>query len=190
MAERFGVAGRYALTVGTLEPRKNLRRLLDAWARLPASLRRERSLLVAGGRGWGSETVAGVIARRPELAAVRLLGEVSDGDLAALYSAAEAFAYPSLAEGFGLPVVEAMACGAPVLTSDRSATAEVAAGAALLVDPEDVLAISRGLADLLGDPAERDRLGRLGAERAAELSWRRAARETLELYRRLADRGA
>ena len=82
-----------------------------------------------------------------------------------------------------------MACGAPVLTSDRSATAEVAAGAALLVDPEDVLAISRGLADLLGDPAERDRLGRLGAERAAELSWRRAARETLELYRRLAGRG-
>ncbi len=190
VAERFGVAGRYALTVGTLEPRKNLRRLLDAWARLPAALRRERSLLVAGGRGWGSETVAGVIARRPELAAVRLLGEVSDGDLAALYSAAEVFAYPSLAEGFGLPVVEAMACGAPVLTSDRSATAEVAAGAALLVDPEDMLAISRGLADLLGDPAERDRLGRLGAERAAELSWRRAARETLELYRRLADRGA
>ncbi len=189
VAERFDVGEPYVLAVGTLEPRKNLRRLLDAYARLPGSLRESHPLLIAGGKGWGSDTVGEVIAGRSELATAHLLGQVSDEDLVALYNAAAVFAFPSLAEGFGLPVVEAMACGAPVLTSDRSATAEVAAGAARLVDPEDPAAIEAGLRGLLEDPRERDRLRRLGAERAATFSWHKTAGETLELYHRLGRRG-
>ena len=190
VAERFGVGEPYVLAVGTLEPRKNLRRLLDAYARLPAALREAHPLLIAGAQGWGSGTVGELIAERSELGTAHLLGRVSDDQLVALYNAAAVFAFPSLAEGFGLPVVEAMACGAPVLTSDRSATAEVGAGAALLVDPEDPAAIERGLRQLLADPRERDRLRGLGAERAAAFSWEKTARETLELYRQLADRRA
>lgn len=181
LARTLSVAGPYVLAVGTLEPRKNLETLARAYRALPAEVRRELPLLAAGGPGWG---VAGADAGE----AVRQLGYVGRDDLVALYNGATVFAYPSLAEGFGLPVAEAMACGAPVLTSDRSSLPEVAGGAARLVDPTDADAIRAGLLALIEAPAERQRLRRLGLERARAFSWRESAGKTLELYREAAER--
>jgi glycosyltransferase involved in cell wall biosynthesis len=119
---------------------------------------------------------------------VRFLGYVPDEDLPALYSGALLLAFPSLYEGFGLPVLEAMACGTPVLTSNVSATAEVADGAALLVDPRSVDALASALGRLLTDDALRADLRRRGLARAAEFSWERTARETLSVYEKVAAR--
>jgi glycosyltransferase involved in cell wall biosynthesis len=161
--------GDYVLAVGTLEPRKNLARTIDAAARLGVELR------VAGARGWG-----GVEARGER---VRWLGEVSDDELARQYRGALCVAYPSLYEGFGLPVLEAMACGAPVVTSAGGATEEVAGGAAVLVDPRDVAAIAAGIEEAIG---RRDELRPLGLERARAYSWEETARLTLDAYRNTA----
>ncbi len=184
--ESFGVEGPFVLAVGTLEPRKNFERLLTAYGELPEALRRAHPLLLAGGGGWKNAALTARLAQ-PELAAtVRRLGRVSEDDLIDLYSAAAVFAYPSLAEGFGLPVLEAMACGAPVLTSQGSALPEVTGDAARLVDPTDTGALGAALHELLESPEERQRLRRLGLARAATFSWRRAATETRDLYRSLA----
>jgi alpha-1,3-rhamnosyl/mannosyltransferase len=180
LARRFGVEGPYVLAVGTLEPRKNLPALAAAHGGLPEDVRRRYPLLVAGGRGWGLDD------RALGGDGLRRLGYVDRDDLVALYNGATVFAYPSLAEGFGLPVAEAMACGAPVLTSDRSSLPEVAGGAARLVDPTDVGDIRAGLLALLETPAERERLRRLGSERASAFSWRECAAKTFELYREAA----
>lgn len=184
LKKSFGIEGPFVLAVATLEPRKNLRRLLAAYTDLPAGLRERHPLVMAGGKGWllDEENLAG-------LDAAMRLGHVATDDLVALYSAATVFAYPSLAEGFGLPVVEAMACGAPVLTSNVSSLPEVAGDAAQLVDPLDADAIRDALRDLLEDPEKRSDLRRRGFERAATFSWERTARETLELYRQLATEG-
>lgn len=181
--QRFDVPGGFVLAVGTLEPRKNLERLVAAHAALDAELRKAHPLVIAGGGGWKNEQL---LERCRELDEVHLLGQVDDSDLAALYSAADVFAYPSLAEGFGLPIVEAMRCGAPVLTSDISALSEVAGNAARLVDPHDVTAIREALEEMLQDPEACDRLRDLGRQRAAEFSWKESARQTWKLYRRLA----
>ena len=180
LQDRFGVDGEPVLALGTLEPRKNLERLLDAYLGLSDDLRQAHPLVIAGGGGWKN---AALLARCRAHGGVHLLGPVGDDDLAPLYSAAAVFAYPSLAEGFGLPVVEAMACGAPVLTSDRSALPEVAGEAARLVDPYDAASIRQALDELLRDPRERRRRSRLGLARAAEFSWHRTARQSLDLYR-------
>ncbi len=178
--ETHAVDGAPILTVGTLEPRKNLTRLLDAYAGLDADLRQAHPLLVAGGGGWKNRQT---LDRCAEIEGVHLLGHVADPELARLYSAATVFAYPSLAEGFGLPIVEAMACGAPVLTSTTPALSEVAGDAARLVGPLDVADIRQGLTSLLRDAAERERLRTRGRARAAEFSWAETARQTHELYR-------
>ncbi len=174
----------YVLAVGTLEPRKNLERLLDAWLALDPAVRERHDLALVGPRGWDDETIVG----KAEAAGARLLGRVSDDELRALYAGAAAFAYPSLYEGFGLPVLEAMAAGAPVLTSNVSSLPEVAGDAALLVDPLDTAAITAGLEQLLTDDALAARLRADGPVRAAEFSWGRTARETLADLRRIARR--
>lgn len=161
--------GEYVLAVGTLEPRKNLPRLAEAARKTGVELR------VVGARGWGGVQANG--------SGVRWLGEVSDRDLAALYRGAACVAYPSVYEGFGLPVLEAMACGAAVVTSRGSATQEIAEGAAVLVDPGDVDSIAAGLVEAM---ERRQELGRLGLERAAEYSWDRVAERTLDVYRAVA----
>lgn len=185
LADRLQLHGGFLLAVGTVEPRKNLLRLLEAYGRLDASLRQPYPLLLAGGAGWQDASELDRVLARPELSNVRRLGRVDDEMLLDLYNGATAFAYPSLAEGFGLPVVEAMACGTAVLTSSVSATAEVAGDAALLVDPDDVGAMADGLNRLLQDDALRRRLVEAGLRRAAEFSWQTAAKETQTLYHRL-----
>jgi glycosyltransferase involved in cell wall biosynthesis len=169
---RHGLDRPYVLAVGTLEPRKNLERLIAAWEGLPDS----HTLALVGPRGWDDERIVAAATRAGD---VRLLGRVSDDDLAALYAGAACFAYPSLYEGFGLPVLEAMAAGAPVLTSNVSSLPEVAGDGALLVDPRDTDAIREGLSRLLGDDALRARLRERGRARAAEFSWDRTAGEIL-----------
>ncbi len=187
LRERFGVDGAPVLSVGTLEPRKNLERLLAAYAGLDENLRRRHPLLVTGGGGWKNDRILSLVG---ELETAHLLGPVDDTDLAVLYSAAAVFAYPSLAEGFGLPVLEAMACGAPVVTSNLSSLPEVAGDAARLVDPYDVEAIRFGLDHLLRDPDECKRLSALGSDRAASFSWQTTARRTVDLYRGLVAAGS
>jgi glycosyltransferase involved in cell wall biosynthesis len=178
----LGVRGPFLLAVGTLEPRKNLPRLLDAFGEVAGELP-GHWLVVVGPVGWGPRL-------RPTWDSVRvkLAGPVGDALLHALYQAADGLAYPSLYEGFGLPVLEAMANGAPVLTSDRSSMPEVAGGAALLVDPHDRSAIAAGLVRLAGDEALRRRLVEAGRRRAAGFTWRATAAATWAAYRQVAER--
>ncbi len=188
LRERFGVDGAPVLAVGTLEPRKNLARLIDAYAGLDDDLKPAHPLVIAGGGGWKNEEL---LARCAEDDSVHLLNPEGDGELALLYSAAAVFAYPSLAEGFGLPVIEAMACGAPVVTSNTSSLPEVAGDAAWLIDPLDVADLREALEELLGNPDHRRRLRTLGRRRAASFSWAETARRTFDLYRRtLAEAGS
>jgi alpha-1,3-rhamnosyl/mannosyltransferase len=185
LREHFQVEGNFLLAVGTLEPRKNLNRLLDAYAALPQDLRRQWPLLLVGGEGWNHQDLLRKLEEKPELSTARRLGEVNQEDLLHLYNAAELFVYPSLAEGFGLPLLEAMACGAPVLTSAGGATAEVAGSAAKLVDPHDTKALREALEALLTKPATREGLRVRGFERANAFSWTTTAEQTLALYHRL-----
>jgi alpha-1,3-rhamnosyl/mannosyltransferase len=173
----LGIERPYVLSVGTLEPRKNVPRLVQAFASLGPELRERHELVCVGGRGWSTTETDAAFAEHA--ANVRVLGDVSDEQLRSLYDGAEVFAYPSLAEGFGLPVLEAMAAGTAVLTSNRSSLAEVAGQAAQLVDPYDVESIRAGLEALLSDPDRRERLAEAGRRRAAGFTWERTARETL-----------
>lgn len=181
--ERLGAPEGYLLYVGTLEPRKNLGRLLDAWEDLR---RRDPSfppLVMVGGKGWHSASLRRRIESLKPLG-LRHLGRIEDDDdLVRLYQAARAFAYPSLYEGFGLPVAEAMACGIPVLTSNVSSLPEVANGAALTVDPESTEALAEGLRKLVDDQTLAAELTARGIERAAELSWEKAAEATETVLR-------
>lgn len=166
----------YFLFVGTVEPRKNLARLISAWRSIGIDERGQVCLVVVGAAGWLVDELLGQLVHDD---AIDFRGSVSDQELALLIRGAMAFVYPSLYEGFGLPVVEAMAQGIPVLTSNVGATREVAVGAAVLVDPESVDAIREGLLSLLHDVKLREELSILGQERAATFSWERAASETL-----------
>ena len=164
-AEGPAADGDYVLAVATLEPRKNLRRIADAAARAGVELR------VVGARGWGGVETPGWV------------GEVSDEELAALYRGAVALVFPSLYEGFGIPVLEAMASGAPVVTSRGGATEEVAGGAAVLVDPLDVGAIAAGIEEAV---SRREELRALGLERATAYSWKGVADAVERVWRELA----
>ncbi len=179
---RHGLDGPYVLGVGTLEPRKNLPRLIEAFAALPDEVRAGRRLALVGALGWDTGATTGAIRRHGAL--VRVLGHVPDADLGALYRGADLFAYPSLYEGFGLPVLEAMARGVPVATSDRSATAEVAGSAALLFDPDDARAMRAAIERLLAGGPAVEALRARGRERVRRYTWERTAELTLASYRR------
>ncbi len=180
---RYDLPERFVLFLGALEPRKNVVRLLEAFAALAATLRREFPLVVAGAQGWLNDPVREHARKLGLGESVRFPGYIDPGDVAALYSLATVFAYPSLWEGFGLPVLEAMACATPVLTSSVSSLPEVAGDAAVLVPPTDVDAIAAGLGRLLENGALRADLSERGRRRAAQFSWERCARDTLAVYR-------
>lgn len=188
LRSRLGLPAGYLLYVGTLSPRKNLGRLFEAYAQLSRRDHDVPPLIIAGRPGWLWEPIAQRISDLRLGTQVRLCDFVPDGDLPALLTGAAAFLLPSLYEGFGLPVLEAMACGTPVLTSNRSSLPEVAGDAALLVDPEDPEAIAEGIARLLGDTSYRRGLARRGLQRARRFSWADTARRTLALYQEALDR--
>jgi glycosyltransferase involved in cell wall biosynthesis len=182
---RLGVREPYFLMVGTIEPRKNHLAALDAFALL-ASRHPDLSLVIAGRAGWLAEPIMRAIHEAGARLPVRYLGPVADADLPALYARSVALVYPSWYEGFGLPVLEAMACGTVVITSEGGAPAEVAGDAALAVPPDRPEALAEAMERIVNDSALRGRLAKEGRRRAASFSWERAARQHLELYRRLA----
>jgi alpha-1,3-rhamnosyl/mannosyltransferase len=185
--ERYGlVSGGYLLCLATLEPRKNFERLITAFEALPAVLRARYPLVLAGAGGWRNAAIRSRIDRLEARGELRHLGYVAAEDRAPLYVGAHGFAYPALYEGFGLPPLEAMACGTPVMVSDRSAMPEVAGDAALLVDPEDIQGMTEGLQRLCQDEPLRERLCRAGPLRAARFTWARCAAETVAVYRKAA----
>jgi glycosyltransferase involved in cell wall biosynthesis len=178
------LADGFVLAVGTLEPRKNLPRLIAAYTRLPKDLRAAHQLAIVGRLGWETgETLDAVRSLGPDC---QLLGAVDDAALAELYSRCAIFCYPSLGEGFGLPVLEAMAAGAAVVTSDRSSLPEVGGDAVEYVDPESVTDIADALQRLLRDPGRRAELGRRGTARAQEFTWDRTAGMALAALERAA----
>ncbi len=173
----------YILFTGSVEPRKNLGRLLDAWLALPRDYRREFELRIAGPAGWRSEATE---ARLRDAEGVRRLGYVPEQDLPALFRGASLFVYPSLYEGFGLPVAQALASGVPVLTSNVSSLPEVAGAAAELVNPLSAMDLASALRRLLDDPARRAALSAAGRARAESFRWRRCAESTWRLFASLA----
>ncbi len=178
----LGIDRPYFLFVGTLEPRKNLRRLLAAFAALPHDLRETALLVVAGGQGWGGVDLDALRAEHLLERQVVVTGYVSDAQLATLYAHARFLAMPSLYEGFGLPIVEAMQYGTPVLVSDSSSLPEVAGDAGMLVDPREERSITEALAVLIKEDAARDSLAGRAKENSEKFSWVRAAREAMEVF--------
>lgn len=177
---RRGLPDCFVLFVGTLEPRKNLVRLIEAFARSGADA--ETVLVLAGARGWYDDEIFATVERLGLSSRVHFPGYVPNDELPFWYNAARAFAYPSLYEGFGLPVLEAQSCGTPVLTSSISALPEAAGDGALMVDPYDVEATAEGLHRLLTDETLRGVLRQRGLEHAARFSWPRTAAETVAVY--------
>jgi alpha-1,3-rhamnosyl/mannosyltransferase len=175
LAARYGIEGRYVLCVGTREPRKNLGFAARAFDLVAADVP-DCELVVTGAPGWGLDESAHHGAR------IRRTGFVSDEELVDLYAGAACFFFPSLAEGFGFPPLEAMACGAPVVSSERRAMADVLGDAALLVDPTDAEAAAAALRRVLGDEELAGRLRDAGLRRAGELTWERCAQATADAY--------
>ncbi|MEO4048056.1 glycosyltransferase family 1 protein [Pseudomonas sp. CAU 1711] len=177
--------GRYLLCVGTLEPRKNLQLALRAHARLPAAMRERYPLVLIGMPGWRTEQLEGPMRRAMAGGQVRLLGYQDDDCLAELYAGAHLLLFPSLYEGFGLPVLEAMASGTPVILSRSSALPEVAGGAALYIDPQDDVGCAAAIGALIEDRAQWAALRDAGLVRAQDFSWARCARITAAVYREI-----
>ncbi|MEN9938069.1 MAG: hypothetical protein RLZZ387_4648 [Chloroflexota bacterium] len=181
--ERHGLRhGGYILSLGTLEPRKNYQRLIEAYARLQPAHDSSTPLVIAGGHGWQVEPILAAPERHGVTGRVRFLGRVDDADLPALVAGSRLFVYPSLYEGFGLPVLEALASGVPVVAADSTSLPEVLGDAGLLCHPRDPGDIAARMATLLTDPALEERLRRAGPARAAAFSWRRTARDTIAAY--------
>ena len=177
---------RVILNVGAIQKRKNIIRLVEAFEAVDPSWR----LVLAGASGFGAAEILGRIERSRARDRISVLGYISPSDLASWYAKAMIFAFPSLDEGFGMPVLEAMSAGIPVVTSNRSALPEVAGDAALLVDPEDTGALSGALRDLTRTPEFRQDLVRRGVARARLFTWKKAVYETWEVYRRLLNQRA
>lgn len=188
--ERYGINGRFILYFGGFDLRKNVPRLIEAFSRLPERMREEYQLVIAGRyQHLGHPLYPDPRRRVQELHLdnqVVFTGQIREQDKAPLYSAATLFAFPSLYEGFGMPVLEAMACGTPVLTSNISALPEVAGEAGYLVDPYSPERISDGLRHLLEDQPLRDVLLHRGLDRAAQFTWRQVAEQTVRVYRQVA----
>jgi alpha-1,3-rhamnosyl/mannosyltransferase len=178
---RYRLERPFVLFVGTIEPRKNVDLLLNAFAALPEDLRREYDLVIAGPVGWQAEATV------ERLRAVRYLGYIPEADLAPLTAAAAIFAYPSLYEGFGFPLAQAMAAGVPAITSNVSSLPEVAGDAALLVDPRSESELREALERLITRPELRAQLAAAGRARAARFRWSECAAESIQFFQQIAD---
>lgn len=174
----------YLLVVATLEPRKNLSRLIDAYSRLPESLRQRHPLIIAGACGWLNQKLEQRLESLERSDQIRRLGYIPQDDLPPLYAGAWAFAFPSIYEGFGLPVLEAMRSGVPVLTSNCSSLPEVAGDAAILIDPNDMDSMTTGLEQLLTDNNWRATAIKQGLQQSRQFSWEHCVEETIAVYRR------
>ena len=177
---RYRLPEKFILWVGQIESRKNVKRLLRAFSQIAPDL--PHQLVIAGEQRWSTQGELAEIGSLGLEGRIQFLGWVPHTDLPAIYRLAALFAFPSLYEGFGIPLVEAMACGCPVLTANTCAPPEVVAGAGYLVDPYDVGAIAKGLRITLGDPALRARMTARGLERAKDFSWEKTAREVLAVF--------
>lgn len=184
---RAGLPQRFILAVGTLQPRKNLATLVRAYAELRRRLPNADvpALVIAGAHGWGESNVAALIAELGLEGQVILPGYIPLEDLPALYNAALLLAYPSRYEGFGLPVVEAMACGTPVIVADATSLPEVAGEAGLKIGPDDVAGWAAGMAMVIDDPARAAAMRQAGLRQAAPFTWTRAAQQTIAVYRQV-----
>jgi glycosyltransferase involved in cell wall biosynthesis len=186
---RFGLTGEFILSVGTIEPRKNLPTLLRAYRQLLDAYKLDVTLAVAGQEGWLYAEIPRLVDELRLRDRVRFLGRVSDEDLLHLYNAAGVLAHPALYEGFGLPPLEAMSCGAPVVVSNTSSLPEVVGDAGLLVEPEDVDAWAVALWRVCTDDDLRDELSQKALARSRRFSWERTARHTLRIYERVVHDG-
>ncbi len=183
--KRLGIEDDYLLFVGTLEPRKNLLTLLKAFEKIVAHSSLRPQLVIAGGEGWLMNEVSVYMKRASISERLRVTGYLDDDDLRALYSSCRVFIYPSVYEGFGLPPLEAMACGAPVIAGRIPSLQETLGSAARLVEPLDVDALAKSIIELIEDKQERERLRAAGLEQAETFSWEKTARLTLGVYRNL-----
>ena len=188
MRRIYGIEGDYILSLCSIQPRKNLVRLIEAYSLLRRSHREGKlpQLVLAGKRGWLDKETRRAAQRQDMSAGIRFTGYVADEHLNALYSAATCFVYPSYFEGFGLPILEAMKCGTPVIAGNRTSIPEVAGQAALLFDPFDVQSLVEALKRVLNDPQYRVMLSAKGLQRASEFSWQTTARLTLAAYEKAA----
>ena len=176
--------GEYLLAVGTLEPRKNLATVIAAFSRLPQAMRKRTPLVIVGMNGWGMDRFPDSLRRLIEQGEVKLTGYVPQQDLPLLYAGARLFVYPSIYEGFGLPPLEAMACGVPVIVSRRASLPEVVGEAGILVEAMDEAGIAGHMQALVEDAALHARLAAAGLEQARRFTWRQCALETLAVYRK------
>jgi glycosyltransferase involved in cell wall biosynthesis len=180
--DKYGLDERpFILSVGTIQPRKNYKRLVQAFAQIDKSF----SLVIIGSKGWYYDEIFAEVAKHGLEKRVCFPGFVADADLPALYSAASLFVYPSLYEGFGLPVLEAMACGTPVIASNQSSLPEVVGEAGLLVDPYDVAALATAMSQVLSDTNLQKQLAKAGQEQAKKFTWEGMATKLLELYQQI-----
>lgn len=180
---RYKLPESFILNLGTIEPRKNLEVLFRAYNLLPSAIRRTVKLVVAGGFGWGFEKATSSVRELGIEPDVHFVGFVPDDHLPVLYSMATVFVYPSVYEGFGLPPLEAMACGVPVIASNTSSLPEVVGKAGILVDPGAPNELAKVLEQLLRDPSRRKRLARKGLERAKKFTWKSTAEKVLDVLR-------
>ncbi len=188
--KRLGVEDDFLLFVGTLEPRKNLVTLLKAFEQILGHTSLRPQLVIAGGEGWLMDELLAMTKKASISDRLRLTGYLHDEELRALYSSCRAFIYPSVYEGFGLPPLEALACGAPVIAGRIPSLQETLGSAARLVEPLDVDALAKTIIELLQDEDQRRSLGSAGPEHAGKFTWEQTARQTLEVYRRVLTPGS
>jgi glycosyltransferase involved in cell wall biosynthesis len=188
LLKRLGIDDDFILFVGTIEPRKNLRRLVDAYDEVLRTTSLSPKLVIAGGQGWLMDDFAASIKQKGLEQRVCLTGYLQDEDLCTLYSSCAVFVYPSLYEGFGLPPLEAMACGAPVITSRIPSLMETVGSAARLVDPNDTGDLARALIEMLSHDHVRQHYAELASNHVKKFSWEQTALKTLAVYRQLEPR--
>lgn len=183
LKDRYGVSRKFIYHLGNIEPRKNLIVLLEAFTLVCRELGNEYQLVVSGQKGWLIRSLSQFLKNYPARDQVLFTGYVPMEDLPLFMSGADLFVFPSLYEGFGLPVLEAMSCGTPVISSNRSSIPEIVGSAAILIDPTDIQDLAGRMIELLRNQEEKKQLSRAGLEQAARFSWLEAARKTLDVYR-------